>query len=134
MPKNISFDPNDEPVTVNMGFFELPQDWSTSLLHTPFGVEDAEGACSSEDEILPDEDGEMCVLPDYCATTLGSGLQYAGSGSGWLTTSAPISPGEIFQLTFSIHDEADAVLDSTVLIDDFRWLSYEPAVTTLKEP
>lgn len=44
------------------------------------------------------------------------------SGStGWLRTTWPVSGGDEFTLTFSIHDEGDCIYDSIVLIDDFRW-------------
>ncbi len=45
----------------------------------------------------------------------------------WLRTSWPIAPGEKFTLTFSIHDEGDAIYSSTVLLDHFAFHAY-PAV------
>lgn len=45
-----------------------------------------------------------------------------GGGTGWLTTTAPVTPGETITLRFMIFDESDHILDSAVLIDDFRWL------------
>lgn len=44
-----------------------------------------------------------------------------GGGTGWLTTTTPVTPGETITLRFIIFDESDGVLDSVVLIDDFRW-------------
>ena len=44
-----------------------------------------------------------------------------GSSTGWLSTSWPIQPNEQFELTFHIHDTADDVWDSHVVIDNFRW-------------
>ncbi len=52
---------------------------------------------------------------------LGTGHEYDGGGTGWLTTTAPVVPGEKITLTFIIFDEGDHVLDSTVIIDNFRW-------------
>jgi len=43
----------------------------------------------------------------------------------WLRTSWPISPGETFTLTFSIHDEGDAIYSSTVLLDNFRFHTHD---------
>ena len=34
---------------------------------------------------------------------------------------APVSPGEIITLKFSIWDEGDGVWDSAVFLDNFRW-------------
>jgi len=44
-----------------------------------------------------------------------------GGGTGWLTTTAPVIPGETITLEFSIYDVADGIYDSTVLIDNFQW-------------
>jgi hypothetical protein len=41
--------------------------------------------------------------------------------TGWLTTTAPVSPGEQVKLHFIIFDEGDHVLDSSALIDNFQW-------------
>ncbi len=44
-----------------------------------------------------------------------------GGGTGWLTTTAPVTPGETITLRFIVFDESDGILDSVALIDDFRW-------------
>ena len=44
-----------------------------------------------------------------------------GGATGWLTTTAPVSPGEIITLTFMIFDSGDRLWDSIVLIDNFKW-------------
>jgi len=44
-----------------------------------------------------------------------------GGGTGWLTTTAPVTPGETITLRFIIFDEGDHIYDSAVLIDNFRW-------------
>jgi hypothetical protein len=46
-----------------------------------------------------------------------------GGGTGWLTTTSPVTPGETITLRFVIFDEGDHILDSVVLIDNFRWLA-----------
>lgn len=67
---------------------------------------------------------------------LGAGL-LSGTGfeghaaTGWLTTSAPVTPGSEITLRFAIWDSGDGALDSTVLIDDFKF-SVEGAETTTK--
>jgi len=45
-----------------------------------------------------------------------------GASTGWLTTKAPIQPGEQFTLEFMIWDAGDGLLDSSVLVDHFQWL------------
>lgn len=45
-----------------------------------------------------------------------------GNGAtGWLTTTAPVEGGSEISLRFAIHDSADGILDSTTLVDNFRW-------------
>jgi len=62
--------------------------------------------------------GESCEGAEDLA---GTGYETEGGGTGWLTTTAPVTPGEHIRLRFVIFDEGDAVLDSAVLIDNFRW-------------
>lgn len=58
----------------------------------------------------------------YCCTSLTNGNLNKGSGgTEWLKTTAPISPGETFTLSFIVFDEGDGLLDSAVNIDNFRW-------------
>lgn len=53
--------------------------------------------------------------------------QFAGTcmathaGTRWLTSTAAISPGEEFTMLFAIFDMGDAMYDSFVLLDNFRW-------------
>jgi hypothetical protein len=44
-----------------------------------------------------------------------------GGGTGWLTTSGNVSPGETIDLRFVIWDTTDHGLDSLVLLDDWVW-------------
>ena len=53
----------------------------------------------------------------------GTGYDTYGSSSGWLTTTAPCTPGETMNLTFWVHDEGDRILDSAVLIDNWQWIA-----------
>jgi hypothetical protein len=68
--------------------------------------------------------------PDWCQTQAGRpGCQVppytsqcpVGGSTGWLTTTSPVTAGESIDLVFSVFDEGDAVLDSMVIIDHFRW-------------
>lgn len=45
-----------------------------------------------------------------------------GGGTGWLVTSGNIRPGEIVELRLALWDVGDELLDSTALLDAFRWL------------
>ncbi len=59
----------------------------------------------------------------------GTGFDRNGS-TGWLRTSWPITPGETFKLTFSIHDEGDGIYDSMVLLDNFSFHAHAAVGTT----
>jgi Ca-activated chloride channel homolog len=48
-----------------------------------------------------------------------------GASTCWLRTSWPISPGEEFTLTFTIHDEGDSIYSSTILLDNFKFHSHD---------
>lgn len=48
-----------------------------------------------------------------------------GSSTGWLLTAWPIDGGEIFTLTFHLHDTEDAIFDSEVILDAFQFLMKE---------
>ena len=44
-----------------------------------------------------------------------------GGGTGWLTTTGNVVPGEIMKLRIAIWDTSDHVLDSLAVIDGFLW-------------
>ncbi len=59
------------------------------------------------------------------------GTGHAGGGStGWRTTSLPVTPGEALTLRLILFDVGDGILDSAVLLDDFRWSSDALAAPT----
>src|SRR5690606_10023021 len=64
------------------------------------------------------------------------GEQICGGSTGWLTTTAPVLPGETLTMHFSIWDMSDRAWDSTVLIDHWRWSPNPAEVGTgkLEEP
>jgi hypothetical protein len=102
--QNISFDVNNQPLTVNNGWFETPPNWTQSIAGT-----------------------------GYDATDASASPPYIGSASGWLTTTSPCTPGETLVLTFWIHDEGDHIYDSAVVIDNWRWeMTPVPGPVTIK--
>jgi hypothetical protein len=99
--RNISFDAQKNPITVNNGFFTVCQNDAShaQTKHCMHPVSDIAGT-GFED--------------------LQDGIPVGGS-TGWLTTTAPVTPGEEITLRYIIFDEGDGVLDSSVVIDNFRW-------------
>jgi hypothetical protein len=44
-----------------------------------------------------------------------------GGGTGWVTTEAPVFPGEVMTIQFMVWDSSDPIYDSATIIDNFRW-------------
>lgn len=104
-PTNISYDMQMHPITVNSGFFTV---------------------CKNVPPPLGNANTQNCTHPptDNNGTgyeTASLGMSAPGGSTGWLTTTAPIQPGEDITLHFVIFDEGDHALDSAVLIDNFKW-------------
>ena len=99
--QNISFDQDGNPISVN-----------NSLLQV----------CSAQNA-----GGKFFPCPLGPALLQDTGFAFGGhAATGWLETRAPVEPGSEIMLRFAIWDSGDPVLDSTVLIDNFKW-SLEPA-------
>ncbi len=103
--QNISFDANKNPITVNSGFFTTCTNYSLNpeTQHCVNPVSDLNG--TGYEDMMADLLGK---IP-------------AGGSTGWLTTTAPVTPGEEITLHFIIFDEGDHQYDSTVLIDNLQW-------------
>jgi hypothetical protein len=66
--------------------------------------------------------GAVYTCPDGIAALNGTGYPATNAGATrWLTTTAPVVPGEIITLRFIIWDTTDRNVDSLVLLDNFRW-------------
>ena len=93
---NISFDANNNPVTVNNAFFTVPGcPTCTSPLLTATNLD---GSCNSNN------------ITGIC-----------GGATNWLYSAAPVNPNEIIRMNFEIWDEGDSQWDSWVVIDDWQW-------------
>ena len=57
-----------------------------------------------------------------CANKKNNDDDGRGSSTGWLVTEWKIEPGEEFDIIFHIHDTADHVYDSEVILDKFLFL------------
>jgi hypothetical protein len=101
-PTNIAFDMQKNPVTINNGFFTVCQNDPSKpqTQHCTKPVSDIAGT-------------------GYETTEFGS--TPIGGGTGWLTTTSPVTPGEEVTLHFIVFDEGDGILDSAAVIDNFQW-------------
>ena len=102
---NISFDSKSNPVSVNIAFFDV-----------------CDGCAQGTD-----------AMQGTGFDSWGNGPADAGA-TGWLTTEAPLDGAETITIRFAIWDTGDTALDSTVLIDNFRWIDGEVDVETVPVP
>ncbi len=117
-PFQIAFDPQGHRVNVNNSFFQ-----DCTSMAGQYGYNHT---CTGALSLLNKTGYEI----PYTGSGLTNGNGNFGSGAtDWLKTTAPIRPGETFTLSFVIFDEADGILDSAVILDNFRWNS-----TTLGSP
>jgi hypothetical protein len=114
---NIAFDGKRSPVSVNLGYFDVCD---------PTAIGTFAGGCI----------GSACPQPPnpYCPAGTAelaetgfdlwapSSTPYGGATS-WLQTEAPVLPGSELTIKFIIWDTGDQSLDSTVLLDDFEWIT-----------
>jgi hypothetical protein len=106
---NISFDANNAVVSVNNGFFEICIDDLNNVNGGP-----------------PND----CVVDNDFSSLSGTGYNVNGDPQGnsdsagatrSLTTTVGVVPGELINLKIQIFDEGDDLLDSSAIIDNFRW-------------
>ncbi len=104
---NVAFDGTGKPITVNNNYFVVT-DCQTMFHITGFtgmgyGLEPG--------------------FPPATPCLSNAGFTNDAGSTGWLTTTAPVTPGEVITLRFSIWDEGDGIYDSMVFIDNFQWLT-----------
>jgi hypothetical protein len=104
-PTNIAFDMHNNAITINSGFFTVCTNDPTNP-HTQNCTMPVSGIAGTGFEDTP-----------------GGGLfgGIPGGGTGWLTTTSPVMPGEDVTLHFIIFEEGDHILDSAAIIYNFRW-------------
>ncbi len=121
---NISFDSMGNPVSVNNAFLDV-----CGCPNAP------SGPCQGGGGMVFD-----CALGD--ADLLGTGFgfdttsddfHYDHGSTGWLQTRAPAEPGQEISLRWVVYDSSDGILDSTTLIDSWKWLA-TPGITVITSP
>jgi hypothetical protein len=112
---NISFDAQGNNISVNAGFLQVctASNAGGKNFPCPLGYSEINGT-GFDSNIM-----NMMFIPGSAATS-------------WLVTTAPIeAPGSEITLHFAIWDSGDGVLDSTVLVDNFRFDLEEGVVGTV---
>ncbi len=93
---NISFDEFGSPISLNAGFLDF---------------KDVPGGTFNDPECAAG-----CTAPELHGTAA-----QGHAATRWLTTNAPVVPGETIGVYFTIFDLADSQLDSGVLLDNWLW-------------
>jgi hypothetical protein len=124
---NISYDAIGNPVSVNNGFLDR------CTPNTPTGCNVLDGphttaTCGSGTAELVGT-GFGSPQAAYCSTT-----STPGASTGWLTSSSPVQPGETMTLELMLWDTGDQNYDSTVLLDNFQWISTSTSGGTTRAP
>ena len=127
-PDNMSFDSKTNPVSVNNGFFDRCT--AGAATGCAPGAVPATSQCPGGTSELAGtgygETGTWCDLFPSGSSKSSS----AGGATGWLTSKAPVQAGETFTLELMIWDTGDGDLDSSVLLDNFKWAEGEVTVIT----
>lgn len=104
---NISFDQIGNPVSVNNAFVRVC------------------GCSNGPPCLAPPENPQKVFTCELGPAELGGTGFEEHAATSWLLTKAPVEPGGLITLRFSVYDSGDHILDSTTLIDDFHWLGEE---------
>lgn len=124
-PDNISFDAMKNPVSVNNGFFDRCT--AGTQLGCKGGGSAGTSTCLGGPAELAGTGFED--LGTYCGNAQSTG----GGATGWLTSTAPVQPGEQITIEFMIWDTGDASFDSSVILDNFKWVP-DPVTTGTTRP
>jgi hypothetical protein len=123
---NVAFDAQHNPVSVNLGWFDVCD---------PVGMADFAVNCGAPVNT-------SCPSPPspYCASgasaLAGTGFDVWGDAGAtrWLEAAAPVTGGAEITVRFAIWDTTDQSLDSTVVLDDFAWITAGAPVTVVTNP
>jgi hypothetical protein len=58
----------------------------------------------------------------YCGSKTTGKASTSGGATSWLTSQAPVQPGEVITIEFLIWDTGDNSYDSSVILDNFTWV------------
>jgi hypothetical protein len=130
-PGNISFDTSGNPISVNNNFFQA----CTAGVRTGCdGSSPGTSTCTlGPSQLAGTGFAEESPPQAYCG---GKATSTSGGGTGWLTSQAPVQPGEVISLEFLIWDTGDESYDSSVLLDHLTWVPdpLPPTPITIPSP
>lgn len=123
---NISFDKNHNPVSVNLGFFDVCDPATPSA----FASKCTQAQC-------PPLPNPYCPLG--LAEMQGTGFDTwkpsgPAGGTAWLSTQAPVKGADEVTIRFAIWDTGNQQFDSTALVDNFQWIAEAGSVAVSTAP
>lgn len=113
---DFAFFSTEYPYYFNSAFNDMYVGWLESEAWTGNISFDAMGNPISLNAGFLDYRDDAGNLPEFQGTCM---RQHAGTG--WLSTSAGVNPGEHITVAFGIFDLSDSILDSYVFLDNFQW-------------
>lgn len=120
---NVSFDSMNRPVSVNFLYFDCCD---------PAGVKGYAANCQIDP--CPTPPSPFCPLGPGDLQGTGFDTWNSAGATRWLESQAPVHGGELVTLRFAIWDTGDQTTDSTVLVDNFRWIAEGPTVSVSTSP
>jgi hypothetical protein len=125
----IAYDANNHRINVNNSFFQDCNPCTTSACPGwQAGPPAVDIACPNGIARLAGTFYDVALGPSS-APPSSCNEKWSSGGTDWLTTTSPVQPGETFTLSWIVFDENDGILDSSIILDHFRWHS-----TTLASP
>jgi len=112
----ISFDSQGNPISVNNAFMTV---------------------CGCSGGPPCTAGGKSFTCPNGTNELVGTGFDEFGSwhaATSWLKTQAPADPGSVIKIRWGAYDSGDGVLDSTALVDNWRWIAKEGTVVVGTDP
>jgi hypothetical protein len=121
MDGNVSYDQDGNPVSVN-----------NSLLQVCGCAGNPPGQCEANGKLFSCNLGNSSLIGTGFGFDVAEDEQDHGA-TGWLQTKAPVAGGSDITVRFMVYDSGDGQLDSTTLIDNFKWIGV-PGVTVGTDP
>jgi hypothetical protein len=140
---NVAKQANGTGISVNSGFFQLcpkapPAGLTADKLPALQNCVGNDGDAASQvfgSLTGTYYDGAASAAADGTVTSIDGTKKYLyGGGTGWLTSTFPVTPGESIMLRFMIMDTFDGLKDSTVLIDRFTWIQVPTEAGVIRPP
>ncbi len=115
---NISFDAKNNPVSVNNGFFSECSPTGAKTGCAPQATAGTASCTNGTNDLMGTGfyDLDDSQNPYACNSS-----ETGGGMTGWLTTQAPVAPGETITIDLMVWDTGDQYYDSSVILDNWQW-------------